>query len=199
MKPSNDNTVGGVAANDNAIVTPRIESVPDLDEQEFEAARNGYNRMMSAIEQGMIGRWYGMPEDKAPPRYAYTRAGIRGKPGTMEREAILRNFGFRPAPKGTQCGGFLTDGENGSYWYAPIDLYQRMKTVQREAAAKEYAQNMRAALRRPSETFYEGADGEQLARHGVEIGVSNVATGSATFDEVAEAERAARARKARSR
>lgn len=195
MSAANDNTIGGgPAANDNG---PRIESVPDIDELAFEHARRNYDTMMNAIERTMIGKWFGMPPEKAPPRYCYTRAGLRGRPGTLEREATLRAYGFQPAPKGTQYGGFLTDGEQGSYWYAPVDLYQRMKDVQNRTRAESYARNMRAALAKPAQAFYANEDGEALARNGVEIGIAGVETGSATFDEVMEAERAAKARMAR--
>lgn len=177
--------------------TPHVEFAPDIDEMEFERARRGYERMMTEIEANMIGKWFGMPPDKEPPRYAYSRAGLKGRPGTIEREAILRAYGWRPAPPGTRCGGFLMDGDNGSYWYAPMDIVHKMNETRDAARARRYGNNMKAALKRPQNEFYSGEDGEQLAKHGVEIGIAGVETGTATFDEVAESERQARARLAR--
>lgn len=197
MGAANDNTIGGgPAANDNI---PRVESVPDVDEMEFDRALKGFNAMIGTIERGMIGKWYGMPPEKAPPHYVYTRAGLKGRPATLEREAVLTAFGFRRAPPGTRYGGFLMDGDNASYWYARRDLYLALKDAQQKARSDQYNRKMRAALSKPQQEFYSGEDGVRLAKHGVEVGIAGVETGSATFDEVMETERAARARLSRQR
>lgn len=169
---------------------PRIESVPDIDEMAFDQAVKTYDSMMNHIDRSMIGKWFGMPPDRAPERgYCYTRAGLKGKAMTMERGMTLRAYGWRPAPPGTKCGGFLMDGENGEYWYARIDVYRKMKEHQEKARKEKFARTIGRMLKNPTAEILDGEDGDELRKHGVTVEVSDVETGSATFDEIQEKQR----------
>lgn len=180
----------------DATSLPNVEFSPDIDEQSFDRAVQFYDRMVSDLDKSLIGHWYGMPPGKEPHNgYVYHRCGRRGKPGTIERVHILKQFQWLPAPAGTRCTGFEVDGDEGVYMYARIDVYRNMKKIQ----AKARNEKAKASLRQvsnPALAFRDGDDGDALAKRGVTASVVSYETGTATFDELAEKARS-EARKGR--
>lgn len=184
-KPANDNAVSK-PANDNTI--PHIESVPDLDELAFnEAAQQWMSGMMSAIDRKLpLNRPYGMPPDKAPERgYVYYRCGLRGKSHAEAQAQQLRMWKWIPAPKGTRFYGYESDGENGLYMYTRIDLYQLMH--ERLYIARQI--KALGAVKTAESLADSVVADDRLRKAGVRAEVTSVETGTATFDEIQEAQR----------
>ena len=189
MKAGNDNTLPPS--------TPRVEGVRDIDDETFDKAAAIYDKMLADVDIGMIGRWYGMPPDRAPERgYVYHRCGIRGSSMAEERSATLRQYGWINAPHGTRLGGCEQDGDNGHYMYVRVDLYGRMKDHQAAARAEKERRKLHP-LKRMQDEFFAGEQGDALRKHGVGVEVVNPQVGSASFDELAERNRqqAARAKR----
>lgn len=133
-------------------VPEEFQFTNDMSVEQVEALERGQEAMVrqlqrdfAQIESHQLMQWTGMPDWMRPPRAHFFRCGLRG-PGkegqrTAQIKARMLQAGWKPAPRGTRCALYATDGDQGEYVFLMHEAWMVHKEIQNSMAAEQQRRN----------------------------------------------------------